>query len=258
MKQEICHAFCDSISVHEIPGGLGISSTMFQANGDPAGVYAIGPDANGLWRLDDGGWILPMVVSSGYDIHSPQRRDALSAIITSGGLFLDEEGLEIHSAMLKAPEVPAAAVRFFSTISRVADLALWTHERVRSTFKEDVKAKLEASLPEGVTMEIDGVPDDRVKDLRADVVLRSPGVAPVALYLVQSDVPLFEAMLLKSETKGLPGRPRVAALLEKEQSGTAKTRLRAVNRLDAWAIYAGEDDSAVERIREELQHPALN
>ncbi|REF69622.1 hypothetical protein BDD41_2332 [Paracoccus versutus] len=172
--------------------------------------------------------------------------------------FLMRKAWRSTQRCLRRPKFRPQQCVFFSTISRVADLALWTHERVRSTFKEDVKAKLEASLPEGVTMEIDGVPDDRVKDLRADVVLRSPGVAPVALYLVQSDVPLFEAMLLKSETKGLPGRPRVAALLEKEQSGTAKTRLRAVNRLDAWAIYAGEDDSAVERIREELQHPALN
>ncbi|WP_207464494.1 DUF1828 domain-containing protein [Paracoccus fontiphilus] len=231
---------------------------MFQANGDPVGIYAIGPDRNGLWRLDDGGWILPMVISSGYDIASSQRRDALSAIVSSNGLQFDEDALEIHSAMLTAQEVPAAAVRFFSTISRVADLALWTHDRIRSTFKDDVKAKLEAMLPEGVTMEFDAIPDERVKDLRADVVLRSPGVAPVALYLVQSDVPLFEAMLLKSETKGLPGRPRVAALLEKEQSGTAKTRLRAVNRLDAWAVYSGEDESAVERIREELEHPVLS
>ena len=47
MKQEICKAFCDSVTVTTLPRGYGISTNLFEIEGDPAGIYAIGPDSTG-------------------------------------------------------------------------------------------------------------------------------------------------------------------------------------------------------------------
>ena len=258
MKREICKTFCESITVNDIAGGLGISSNAFSVHGDPAGIYAMGPDADGMWVLDDGGWILPIVISSGFDISSPARMSALVEILSSVDMTLDEDSLEIRSHRICSEDVPRAAISMFLAISRVADLAHWTQERVRSTFKEDVRLRLSASLPDGVMMELDAVPDERVRDIRADIVLRSPNYPPVAIYLVQNDSAMFEAMLLKSETKALSGRPRVAAILEKENSGSSKVRVSAVNRLDAWAVFSGEQEMAIERVMAEVQAPRIH
>lgn len=78
MKHEICKAFCDSVTVTELPCGFGISTTLFQIEGDPAGLYAVGPDDRGLWRLEDAGWLVPGLIASGYDLSSEQRKAALA------------------------------------------------------------------------------------------------------------------------------------------------------------------------------------
>lgn len=247
MKQEICKAFCDSVEVAELPGGLGISSKLFSLYGDPAGIYAIGPDVHGLWRLDDGGWVLPNVIASGFDLEAENRQRALQSILDSASICLDTDALELYAANVRQQDLPATAIRFLAALVRVADLDQWTQDRVRSTFREDVKAGLAKLLPE-IEIEENAVADERRADLRADLVLRAKDKPAVALYLAQQDIPLLEAMLLRSETASLSDRPLVAAILEKETAVTKRTRTRAVNRLDLVAIYQDDQAAALEHI----------
>jgi len=253
MKDLICKAFCESVSVSELPKGIGfgISSSVFEAHGDPAGVYAIGPDEHGLWRLDDSGWVAPMLIASGYDLSLASRMQAFEELLDRSGFSFDHDSLEIYVSDLSGKDVPTAAIRFFSAISRVADLACWTEERVKSTFKEDVTASLKALLPD-VEILHNAPADDRIPDLTADLVLKPKHGRSVALYLAQTEVPLLEAMLLRSETADLPDRPRVAAMMEREKSAPAKTRTRAHNRLDVVTVYEGDSRAAVSRIAEEI------
>lgn len=252
MKELICKAFCDSVKVVELPGGngLGISSSMFDVHGDPAGVYAI-KSKGGTWRLDDSGWVAPMLSASGFDLSSAQRMQVFEEILERSGLRFDAESLEIFADNVAEKDVPATAVRFFSALSKVSDLGGWSQDRVRSTFREDVTASLRSVLPGVSITEID-TPDPRAPDLVADIVLRASGQPPVALYLAQNEVSLLEAMLLRSETGGLPDRPKVAAIMEREKSAPAKTRTRAHNRLDVVAIYEGDAQAAIARIAEEV------
>ncbi len=252
MKHDICKAFCDSVKVSELAGGFGISSTLFSVNGDPAGIYVTGPSENNKWRLDDGGWLLPIVISSGFDISSNNRARSLNEILASTGLQLDEDDLEIFIENIDAEAVPSASVQFLASLSRIADLGAWNQERIKSTFREDVKERLETLLSDDILIEEESAPDPRASDLKADLVLRPASGRPVALYLAQTDVPLLEAMLLRSETSELQERPIVTAIMERENSATKKTRTRAHNRLDVVTIYDGDQQAAIARVAQEL------
>lgn len=254
MKQELCKAFCDSVRVTELPCGFGISTTLFEIEGDPAGLYAVGPDSTGHWKLEDAGRLLPSLVASGYDLSSDQRKKALTAILETAGATFDEGGLEITTGPISKSDIPAHAIRFIGALVRVSDLVQMNADRVRSTFKEDVRAALLRSLPSGIEIFENAAADDRIADLRADLVMRQSGRAPVALYLAQSDLSLVEAMLLRSEAQSVDARLQVAALLERENSVSKHTRTRALNRLDSVGIYEGDERQAVAKVVQFVAH----
>lgn len=253
MKELICKAFCNSITLTELPSGagFGLSCSVFDTFGDQAGIYAIGPDRTGKWRLDDSGWVGPMLSSSGFDLASNTKFILFSEILSGSGLSYNTDALEIFVDGVEERDVPATAIKFFSALARVADLARWTSDRIRSTFRADVAASLRHLLP-NVEIKENAPADDRVPDLLADLVLQAPNQRSVALYLAQSDVSLLEAMLLKAETAGLTDRPKVIAIMEKEKSAPRKIRTRAQNRLDVVTVYEGDGRAAVQRIADEV------
>jgi hypothetical protein len=253
MKELICKAFCDSITVTELPKGIGfgLSSSMFEAFGDLAGVYAIGPDRQGKWRLDDSGWVAPMLTSSGFDLGAHSKFEVFLEIVSGSGLEFDADSLEIYIDSVNESDVPAAAIKFFSTLTRIAELAKWTTERIRSNFRADVAVSLRQLLPD-IQIKENAPADARVPDLLADLVLEAPSQRSVALYLAQSDVSLLEAMLLKAETAHLTDRPKVVAIMEREKSAPQKIRTRAHNRLDIVTVYEGDSRAAVQRIADEV------
>jgi hypothetical protein len=122
VKQELCKAFCDSVSVTELPCGFGISTTLFEIEGDPAGLYAIGPDSTGHWKLEDAGRLLPSLIASGYDLASDQRRKALASILETADAAFDEDGLEISTGPISKSDIPAHAIRLIVALVRVSDL----------------------------------------------------------------------------------------------------------------------------------------
>jgi hypothetical protein len=249
VKQELCKAFCDSVSVTELPCGFGISTTLFEIEGDPAGLYAIGPDSTGHWKLEDAGRLLPSLIASGYDLASENRKKALASILETADAAFDEDGLEISTGPISKSDIPAHAIRLIVALVRVSDLVQMTADRVRSTFKEDVRMALAASLPSDVEIHENAPADDQSADLRADLVLRQSGRAPVALYLAQNDLSLVEAMLLRSETQGAgETRPLVTALLERENAVSKHTRTRAMNRLDSVGVYEGDERQALAKV----------
>ncbi len=249
MKQEICKAFCDSVTVTTLPRGYGISTNLFEIEGDPAGIYAIGPDSTGHWKLEDAGRLLPFLIASGYDLSSEHRKAALSAILESANAEFNEDGLEIVTGPIPQSEIPAHAIRLLAALVRVSDLVQMTAERVRSTFKEDVRTELAKSLPANIEILDNAAADEQIADLHADLVLRQEGHAPVALYLSQNDLSLVEAMLMRSETQTSgDARPLVAALLERENAVSKHIRTRAMNRLDAVGVYEGDEKQAVAKV----------
>ncbi len=122
MKEAICRAFCESVTVSDLPGGYGISSVLLEINGDPAAFYAMGPDASGQYRLDDGGQLMPALAASGFDPASNARRAAVDAIIESVGGRYDEDLMEFCQEGVREEDLPASAIRFLAALTRIGDL----------------------------------------------------------------------------------------------------------------------------------------
>lgn len=85
-------------------------------------------------------------------------------------------------------------------------------------------------------------------DWEPDLIIDAPEAEPVAVFLVQCEQRILEAMLLQSDAISKDAPARVAALLEREASVSQRTRIRAINRLDATAVYYTDQYQAVQHI----------
>lgn len=251
MKQEICKAFCNSITVRDVPAGLALSTTVASINGDPIGLYVVGPLDDGRYRLEDSGLIMPSLFAMGADIENETRRQAFDEMLAEYNASFDEDTMEIVSDPLVMSDVPAAAIRFVSLLLRVSDLALMAHDKAASTFKNDARSRLIARIAQSADIQEGGALSDDLAEWEPDLVIRAPDREPVALFLVQTDHRAMEAMLLKADVDRANSPGSVVALLERENSISKKTRIRAHNRLDAVPIFDGDEASAINRIATE-------
>ncbi len=248
MKDDICKAFCDTVSVREVSAGLALSTTVASIDGDPIGLYVIGPLEDGRYRLEDSGLIVPALTSAGADLENETRRQAFEDILSEYRASFDEDTMEIVSEPLVMSDVPGAAIRFISLLLRVSDLAMMAQEKAASTFKNDATTRLLERVANEAEVQEGGTLSDTLSDWEPDLVIRTTSREPVALFLVQTDHRALEAMLLKADVDRTSAPGSVVALLERENSISKKTRVRAHNRLDAVPIYDGDQTSAINRI----------
>ena len=251
MKEEICRAFCDSISVRTVPAGLALSTTTASINGDPIGFYAIGPLDDGRYRLEDSGQIVPFLYAVGADLENEMRRETFDAILAEGSSVLDTETLEIVSEPILQSDLPSAAVRFVSLLLRVGELANLTQERVANTFKHDATNRVAerlAKIASDVKVRTDGSLSESLADWEPDLVIETEDRSPVALFLIQTDHRALEARLLQADADRNSVPVSVVGLLERESSVGRKTKVRLNNRLDAVPIFGGDEESAINRV----------
>lgn len=248
MKPLICEAFCETVTVTEMTGGVGVSSNLLEINGDPISIYAIGPDDEGHWRLDDAGLTLPFIEASGFDLSADARQSALARVLSPAGAAFDLTEMEIFAPGVAEAELPRRLLQFMLCLVRVADLVNLSVERVKSTFREDFKRELRDRLPQNIRLDENVAPHPAAADVVADVLLSARDRQPLAVFLVQSDIALMEAMLLKAESKGKDAAPGVAAVMERETGASAAKRRRALNRLDRVLVYEGDELAAVDAL----------
>src|SRR5476651_1930187 len=129
MKDALCKAFCANLSVTKVPVGFAISHQSWEFGGDAICLYLVGPDSDGLWKIQDDGTTVPYVEASGADLDLPIRAEAFHALLAEFGATYDDENTEISTSLLKEEEIPLVAVRFFGLIMRVQDMALNSRER---------------------------------------------------------------------------------------------------------------------------------
>ncbi|MCB1330524.1 MAG: DUF1828 domain-containing protein [Maritimibacter sp.] len=248
MKNELCKAFCETISVREVGAGLAVSTTSASINGDPVGFYVVGPENDGRYRIEDSGQLVPFLFAAGADLDNSARRTAFEAILAEHGASLDEDTLEIVSDPMPMSSVPGAAIRFVSLLIRLSDLAMWSHERVASNFKQDATARLKERLAGQASIE-EGVPvTDALGDWEPDLVIRAEHREPVALFLVQNDSRAMEAMLLQADAEKYSAPVTVVALRERNNSISQRMQAKVSNRLDASPVFEGFEQDAIGRI----------
>ena len=198
MKEEICRAFCNEISIKEVPIGLAISTPFRRSDGDAISFYVVRTGTvSGLAHLEDDGQTMPYLIACGVDFETQTRKKAFDELLAEYGAEYDEEESLIQTPNMREEELPRAALRFAALLLRLFDFLLLTQEHVESTFKEDATKKIREAVGERATIKENVPVSSKLTEVTPDLVLTAPGREPVAVFLSQSATRVHEAIFLQ-------------------------------------------------------------
>ncbi|MDR7154919.1 hypothetical protein J2W40_001737 [Sphingobium xenophagum] len=251
MKEELCQAFCNELTVRDVPMGLAVSTAFSFPDGDRIGFYV--KEVDDGFEIQDNGMVFPALEANGLDRKNKSRADALTALMEEYDVILDEDDKEFFLSARTRVELPAAALRFVSFLLRVGDLLLLAEERVASTFRLDVERILRERLGEGVLIQAGQAISANLADFPPDYLIQAEGRDPVALFLGTSDARVLEALFVQLRAEHEERIPvKIVTLLEREKSISAAVRQQATNRLDALLQFRGDEAAAIGRVIKEV------
>lgn len=253
LADTICSAFCGELQVHPVPSGYAVSTAFADASGDKITFYlSQGEDG---WRAEDDGEYLSGLVARDIPFDQGPRSKVLDAILQEAGAYWDRDTFEIKTEAFSEEDVSRRSIDFLSALIRVRDIALWSRDRVRSAFREDVLAEINARLSNRVDVEENAAPRSDLKDFPADLLLRSRSSGQVAsVYLVSNSDKLNEALLAFREFGQQDPAISVIALLEDAEFRNISRHKyqRAQNRSLPMALFRGDEKAAIDRIGQEM------
>lgn len=254
MKEEICRAFCNEISVKEVPAGLAVSTAFRRRDGDAVAFYVIrNAAAPGLAHLEDDGETIPYLEACGVDFETQTRRQAFDELLEEYRAEFNEDESVIRTPQMQDDELPRAALRFVALLLRLSDFLLLTQEHVESTFREDAARHVKAVIGERAAI-TEGTPVSQdLREVTPDMVLRATDRPTVAVFFAQSAQRVNDAIFLQMAALHEAKQPiAVIALLEKDSSINRDLRQRAANRLASVPVYDGDEKVAIQRIEREV------
>jgi hypothetical protein len=78
VKEALCKAFCDELSVRPVGAGLAVTMPFDGLNGEPIGFYVIRDgEVPAEYHLEDDGTTVPMLEANGVDFATETRKEAL-------------------------------------------------------------------------------------------------------------------------------------------------------------------------------------
>lgn len=235
--------------MREVPVGLAISALFEGSDGDPIRCY-VRRTATG-WRMEDDGSFLADLEASGMNVTQGDRAKFLSQALATANAHVEIESLRMVAEGDGPQPDPRAVVSFLSALTRARDVAFWTRERVRSTFKTDAAFALAKTLSGQASIDETGVVEG-LKDYQADLVIKPAGTRgfTTAVFLAQNLETLTEALLLRMTLNARSiHKVRVAALIEDGSvSLSARKAVRAINQLDGFAVFGPSEPDAPFRI----------
>jgi len=250
LKEAICKAFCDEIRVREVPVGLAISTAFRRADGDAISFYAVrNPNEPGLVHLEDDGTTRPYLEAAGVDFETQTREKAFAAILEEYGAQFDSNEAIIRTRDVPETEVARIAISFAALLLRLYDFLLLSQEHAASAFKEDAIKRIREAVGNRAVIKEDELVNERLSEVKPDLVIQGPNRDPVAVFLAQSSQRINDAIFLQmAALYEAHTVVAVVAMLEEDISVSAKLRQRAANRLSAVPIYRNDEDQAVQRI----------
>lgn len=255
ISRQLCERFCSEITVNAVPSGLAVSTALQDASGDRFTFFVV--ESDGAYRLEDDGSYLAHLVGRDIPITEGTRGNLLDAILRQSGAYWDRETFEIKTDIISKDKIAETSVAFLSALVRVRDLELLTRENIRSTFRDDVIAAIVSSFRGEVAVEQDAIVDKDLSDFPADIVIRPlAGGIPAALFLVNSDAKLNEALLAHaySELQHISDIAIIGLLEEREMKQISKRRFqRAQNRSLPMPIFRGDEGAAMDLVRKQLE-----
>jgi hypothetical protein len=254
MKEELCRAFCNEISVTEVPIGLAVSTPFRRSDGDAISFYVVRDAAQpGIAHLEDDGETMAYLEACGVDFETQTRRKALEALLAEHYADYDESENVIRTAELKEQDLPRVALGFVALLLRLFDFLLLTPERVGSTFREDATRRIKQTIGDRAVVQENVPVSDRLTEVVPDLMVTAPKRAPVAIFLSQSATRVHEAIFLQMAALYEAKEPlSVVALLETEGTLNSNMHRRARNRLSAVTSWEGDQAAAIQRIEREI------
>ncbi len=257
LGRDLCRAFCNEISIKEVPAGLAVSTPFRRSDGDAVAFYVVYDSVlPGLVRLEDDGETMPYLEACGVDFETQTRMRALQDLLTEHGAEYDEVEATIHTSNMRQEEIPQAALRFVALLLRLPDFLLLREEHVESTFKEDAAKRIKERIGARAKIREGEIVSHSLTEIAPDMILRADDRDPVAVFFAQSSPRVYDAIILQMAALYEAREPlSVIALLEAENSISREMQKRASNRLTAVTFWKGDEIASVQRIEREVVGP---
>ena len=249
MKDALCEAFCDSLTVREVPAGLAVGTSFRRANGDAVGFYVVFDGKNrSRARIEDDGQTMPMLEAAGVDF-SPggPRATALAAALKQSRVQHDEDENLLHTDFMPNDRLPSAALEFVAFLIRVQEFVLLTRENVEETFKDDVIRAVRTHYADRATVLVGDEVRVALADARADVAVVPKQGLPLAVFIGTSEPKALEATLLWSDIRAkLEREAKVMLVLDSPKPPRIRehTVARAMNRFSV-VVFPGMERDAL-------------
>lgn len=261
MKELLCEAFCASLHVDRVPVGWAVQTPYRLPDGDPVMFFIVNQGGDRA-RLEDDGATVALLEALGVSLDKKGARfQAFQDLLQQHQASYDDDAGIISSPVLPIKDVPSAAVGFAALMLRVHDLALFTIERVRQSWRDDAMRDLHtrfddvATVEEGVTVSPSGA------GLTADVVIRPKDGPPVAVILATSNAKGLHALVLKMELEKYQDDATPVLLLverAKDNPLSESTYALAQSRLNGVHTYRGAEPEAMAAVSRHVSPLSLH
>lgn len=223
---DLCKALCSGLSMREVPIGHVIKTPFVGPDGDSISLYLRRSlETPKQVRFEDDGGTIAWLESEGVSLDTETRAQVLAELLRQYDAFYDEADAILHTDYFDESRAPANLAKFMALMLRVQDLRFLSRERVRESFKDDVRKFVETHFHGRVRIDEDENPNEVLKDYVADFVLRADSGATLAIYATSTENKALEALLLWQELarQGID-TVRSMALLETAKPPAIKAR----------------------------------
>ena len=253
VRNDICSAFCDSLSVREVPIGYAIKTPFSWLHGEPLVVY--GEVDRDMVRMRDSGDTLMFLEDVAGDLTADTRMDAMKEIALENGIQFDEDNAIFSSDWVEKSKLGESAIRFMSFLNRLQDIDLLHRERAASIFREELISAVMDRFGGRYRVGIREPISSDHREYTADVIVRADSVQ-AAIYAATTDVNVLEALLAEQvfgRAADFQTIPFVVFENFMQSKVSAKTRRRAMNgaRLQT-ADWSGGADEVLEKIERQI------
>lgn len=255
VQGDICAAFCDQLSIREVPIGYAIKTPFAWLNGDPLVIF--GEVTGNLVRMRDSGDTLISLEDEAGDLTSDNRIDAMRKIALEHGVKFDEDNSLFTSEWVDTSHLGDSAIRFMSFLNRLQDVALLSRERVANAFREDLIEAVQARFGERYQVDVREPISAEHPEYTADVIVRSDTVQ-AAIYAATTEVNVLEALLAdqvftNASASSIKTIPFVVFEDFMQSKVSTKSRRRAMNSAHIQtADWSGGADDVIDKIEQQI------
>ena len=255
IKDALCRAFCEALTVAEVPIGYAVKTAFEAEGGDALTFYLVRNVDTNMWRIEDDGATVGNLALAGIDVMgSGPRAVAFADLIQEHNVRLDSAEVLLHTDYVIDKMLPTLALRFLSLLLRVQDFALITRDRVEDTFRHDVFTAIQEKFSDRARIEERYTFREDLADYQSDIAILPPHRPPMAVFLGTSEVRALEAMLFYDRVKYVrPYNCLVVLILDtvKTPKISARTLNRVTNHFPI-AAFRNEPQEAMESLARQL------